>query len=111
MSNIRSATTAEIIKLHSVLKDVLIMEPDANGEKYCRYKNGWNDKRVAETVSMELNQNHAQRVRKDMYGKLFAGRPSDKDARFAALEHQVETLSRRVDALATELGYNIKIIE
>jgi uncharacterized protein YoxC len=65
----RRLTLIEGIKIGELLKKHCMKLPDG----FAKYEEGWNDKRVAETVSPSIRTLSVGTLRQDMYGKLHTG--------------------------------------
>ena len=89
-----SATLTEKIAIMEILHERLHA---VEGTDLFRYEDGWSDEMVAIEVNIDLNANHASKVRAELFGKLFKqSRPTIVSRRLAdrvtVLEGQFQRL-------------------
>ena len=94
----RMATTKEIIHINKRLEEFI----EKNEDGTCYYIDNWSDQRILDELDGSLNIGAVQRVRKELFGGLFAkgvrtgGHPIIR-TRVTVLENQ---LRRLMDLLA-----------
>lgn len=105
----RFATRAEIFAMSSHLSEHCRSE-EVDGVRYAVYETGWDDDRIAKTVSPELNFNHSKIIREEVFGKLMpASRSTDVDGVRAELNEtrsELKTLELKFNALCDSLSLN-----
>lgn len=92
---INTVSFANRIKIAKFLESVI--EP--LGEGQCRYRIGWDDASVAESMDFECNNHNVASVRKELYGRLYVTSSDNTQEVIAELARQITELSARVDAL------------
>lgn len=95
------ANFAEQLAMYELLQKVLF-KPE--GSEYYTYAQGWDDERVAHTVSKRLSRSHAAFVRTTKFGQL-KGWSKREASTPEVIEQRVQRLERIVERLCAELGY------
>ena len=91
----RSSTLVEKVVMQKLLEKHLFPIPDTTN--LFKYEFGWDDKRIAEEVCIELTSSHARYVRIELFGQI-GKLPKSKSARMKMLE-RIEVLEAQVFAL------------
>lgn len=98
----RVMTQIETIKMAEVMKAHIRMLPVANGAaKLCEYTDGWDDSRTASEVAPDLSEDHAMRLRINLYGNLANKETKDKE-RIALLEKKLGDALVLISELSTK---------
>ena len=109
----RYVSILETIQIRDLLTQHLNRSELTNSEglHVWRYDQGWDDIKVAATVSPDLNRNHVQAIRTELFGPLRGAvepkappRPGRIPGKLGTLESRVATLERLVRHLCNELG-------
>lgn len=92
------ASRAEIFAMSGHLAEHCRSE-EVDGVKYAVFTEGWDDERIAKTVSPDLNAHHVKSIRDEVFGKL---KPRLKD--MDALIEQLSFTQKKLDDL--EIKFN-----
>jgi hypothetical protein len=100
----RHTTTKEIVAIVDLLKlHVAPVPPKApDAPPTCEYRGDWSDDKIAKSVAPDLNANHVQRFRVELYGQL--AKPVLEEDRLTALEAEHHKLRTRFDTLCADLA-------
>jgi hypothetical protein len=87
-------------KEQRAMEDLLHKHLKKGADDRFYYEPGWSDAKIAQAVNPALNENHAARIRKEIFGDTFKrSRPHSGD-----LTARVENLEKLVDRLIARLG-------
>ena len=95
MTKRKVATTSQVIKIHSMLKEVL----DESSDGSVSYKDHFTDQYIADTVGVSVNS--VTRVRREMFGGLRAKKTN--------LEERIERLEKKVQDLESFVEQNFQL--
>lgn len=93
-----SVPRADIFHIGKILEPQLLPDGDEDGEKRVKYRDGWNDERVATVSGVALA--NVRKIRQDLFGQLRRG---GADNLYKRLGDRIDVLERRLAELEEEI--------